>query len=106
MHAHDGEVGNKSKDAEARLEQLSRFALPTIAPQSRVTHVTVTGYTDTTGSVRHHQILSDNRAAVLNAEPANIGIRTDQIETVGGRDGSRRSNAASGARTAQSTFHD
>lgn len=51
--------------------------------QGQVTHIDVTGYTDTTGTARYNQGLSERRAATVRAELINDGVSPDQIITNG-----------------------
>ncbi len=53
------------------------------AKQGEVTHIDVTGYTDTTGSARHNQGLSERRAATVRAALIADGLAPDQIVTRG-----------------------
>lgn len=55
----------------------------TNAQRDRVTRITVTGYTDTTGSARYNQNLSERRAAAVQAELVANGVPADQIVTAG-----------------------
>ncbi len=51
--------------------------------QGQVTHINVTGYTDTTGTPRHNQGLSERRAATVRAKLISDGVPSDQIVTHG-----------------------
>jgi OmpA-OmpF porin, OOP family len=51
--------------------------------QGQVAHIDVTGHTDTTGSARHNQGLSERRAATVRAELIRDGVAPDQIVTRG-----------------------
>lgn len=53
------------------------------AKQGKVTHISVTGYTDTTGTPRYNQGLSERRAATVRAELIANGVPADQIVTSG-----------------------
>jgi outer membrane protein OmpA-like peptidoglycan-associated protein len=53
------------------------------ARQGQVARVTVTGHTDTTGSARYNQRLSERRAAAVKAELVRDGVPSDEIVTVG-----------------------
>lgn len=53
------------------------------AKQDQVTRITVTGHTDTTGTSRHNQRLSERRAAAVRAELVADGVSPDQITTAG-----------------------
>jgi OOP family OmpA-OmpF porin len=49
--------------------------------QGQVAHIDVTGYTDTTGTARYNQRLSEQRAATVRAELIKDGVSADQIVT-------------------------
>jgi OmpA-OmpF porin, OOP family len=51
--------------------------------QGQVAHIDATGYTDTTGTARHNQLLSERRAATVRAELIRDGVPADQIVTRG-----------------------
>jgi len=53
------------------------------AKQGQAAHIEVTGHTDTTGTARYNQHLSERRAAAVRAELVADGVPPDQITTVG-----------------------
>ncbi len=53
------------------------------ARESQITHINVTGYTDTTGSARHNEELSRRRAEAVRAELIRDGVPADEIVTIG-----------------------
>lgn len=53
------------------------------AKQDQITRITVTGHTDTTGTARHNQRLSEQRAAAVRAELVADGVAPGQITTQG-----------------------
>jgi OmpA-OmpF porin, OOP family len=53
------------------------------AKQGEATRLDVTGYTDTTGTARYNQRLSERRAAAVRAELVADGVTPDEITTKG-----------------------
>jgi len=53
------------------------------AKQGSITHITVTGHTDTVGSERYNQRLSERRAASVQAELTAEGVPSDEIVASG-----------------------
>ncbi len=53
------------------------------AKHDQITRINATGYTDTTGSQRHNQRLSEQRAASVRAELIADGVPPDEIVTSG-----------------------
>jgi outer membrane protein OmpA-like peptidoglycan-associated protein len=46
-------------------------------------HITVTGHTDTVGSNRYNQALSERRARAVRNEMIRLGMNVGDIETIG-----------------------
>jgi outer membrane protein OmpA-like peptidoglycan-associated protein len=53
------------------------------AKQTGSAHITVTGHTDTVGSRRYNQALSERRAQSVKAEMVRLGMNSSEIATVG-----------------------
>lgn len=49
----------------------------------RYVRIVVTGHTDTMGTVRYNQKLSERRASAVKSEFARLGVTSDQVMTVG-----------------------
>jgi outer membrane protein OmpA-like peptidoglycan-associated protein len=72
---------NKSditSDAAAIISQAAQTAV-----SGRVAKIQVTGHTDTVGTVKYNQKLSERRAAAVKAELIKDGVSADTIATVG-----------------------
>ncbi len=54
-----------------------------VASQNRATIILITGYTDTTGSNRYNQKLSERRAQAVKRDLVRQGISPDSIQTTG-----------------------
>jgi outer membrane protein OmpA-like peptidoglycan-associated protein len=53
------------------------------AKRSGTAHITVTGHTDTVGSQRYNQRLSERRAQTVKSEMVKLGMDGAEIATVG-----------------------
>ncbi|HEX3484304.1 MAG TPA: OmpA family protein [Micropepsaceae bacterium] len=53
------------------------------AKTSGTAHITVTGHTDTVGSQRYNQRLSERRAASVKSEMVKLGMNDAEITTIG-----------------------
>jgi outer membrane protein OmpA-like peptidoglycan-associated protein len=53
------------------------------AKQTGTARITVTGHTDTVGSRRYNQALSEHRAQSVKAEMVRLGMNSSEIATVG-----------------------
>ena len=51
--------------------------------QGNVAHITVTGHTDTVGSAKYNQALSERRAASVKRQLIADGIGSSDITTIG-----------------------
>jgi outer membrane protein OmpA-like peptidoglycan-associated protein len=71
-----------SATLSATARQLIRQAAAT-AQQAGMTHITVTGHTDTTGTTQYNQGLSVRRADAVRAELIAQGVPADAIATSG-----------------------
>jgi outer membrane protein OmpA-like peptidoglycan-associated protein len=51
--------------------------------QGNIARITVTGHTDTVGSVKYNQALSERRAAAVKRQLVTDGVASDEITTIG-----------------------
>ena len=65
-------------DAASIISQAAQTALA-----GHITSIKVTGHTDTVGTVKYNQKLSERRAAAVKAELIKDGMPTDEISTLG-----------------------
>jgi outer membrane protein OmpA-like peptidoglycan-associated protein len=72
---------NKSditSDAAAIIAQAAQTAV-----SGHIAKIEVTGHTDTVGTVKYNQKLSERRAAAVKAELIKDGVSGDSIDTIG-----------------------
>jgi OOP family OmpA-OmpF porin len=72
---------NKAEITEAAARVIQQAA--NNVKQGNVSHITVTGHTDTVGSAKYNQALSERRAELVKGELVKDGVSSTEVMTVG-----------------------